>query len=270
MNWLMAPVTEGATYRAMAYFVLGLGLGIAEFTLIITGFALGLGLLVTIVGIPVLVVTLLVARAMASLERQLAVQLLDAPMPRHRHLPAEPAGVWVGRLRRLLADRRTWSELAFLMLRMPMAILDLAFVLTLVGLALSGIAYPVAIAFGAQPDIAEWQVDTVAEGLIFLPISLLFLAVGPRLIVAWSKLSRGLATRLLGRVAAAEIKREVVDVLARRNELDAFSLLDDLELRLGTGPFLSPTRVEAALLALESNGHISARRTGSRTVYALP
>ena len=265
----MAPATEGATYRAMGYFVLGLGLGIVEFTLLVTGFSLGLGLLITVVGIPVLVVTFLIARGMASLERQLAVQLLDAPMPRHRFLPAEPTGAWVGRLRWQLSDRRTWSELAFLMLRMPMAILDLTFVLTLVGLALGGFAYPVAVALGAEPSIANWQVDTVGEAFLFVPISVLFLLVGPRLIVAWSKISRGLAAGLLGRVGGTELKREVVDILVRHEEADAFSVLDDLELRLGSGPFLSPTRVEAALLALESNGHITSRRSGSRTVYGL-
>jgi hypothetical protein len=56
-------------------------------------------------------------------------------------------------------------------------------------------------------------------------------------------------------------------VLARTGEADAFEILDELELRLGRGPCLS--RLEAALLALESTGRVTARRGGARTYYGL-
>jgi len=45
--------------------------------------------------------------------------------------------------------------------------------------------------------------------------------------------------------------------------------MDQLQLRLGRGPFLTATRLEATLLALESNGVVTARRDGTRTTYAL-
>jgi hypothetical protein len=50
---------------------------------------------------------------------------------------------------------------------------------------------------------------------------------------------------------------------------DAFEIMDQLELRLGRGPFLTPTRLEATLLALESFGLVTARPEGRRTTYAL-
>ena len=48
MKWLLSPYTESRTYRAVAYFLLGLGLGVFDFTLLVTGFSLGLGLLITL------------------------------------------------------------------------------------------------------------------------------------------------------------------------------------------------------------------------------
>ena len=81
MRWLLAPYAERRTYLILLYLVLGLPLGVFEFTLMVTGFSLGLGLLITLLGIPVLIGTLLVAHALATFERRLAWSLLDAPMP---------------------------------------------------------------------------------------------------------------------------------------------------------------------------------------------
>ena len=74
---------------------------------------------------------------------------------------------------------------------------------------------------------------------------------------------------MLGRLEPQESKRAVVDVLARFGEADGFHILDELELRLGRGPFLTPTHLEAVLLSLESTGQISVRRESGRNIYAL-
>jgi hypothetical protein len=58
-------------------------------------------------------------------------------------------------------------------------------------------------------------------------------------------------------------------VLARVGRADAFEIMDQLEMRLGRGPFLTATRLEATLLALESNGVLTAQRDDRRTTYAL-
>ncbi|HZD16503.1 MAG TPA: sensor domain-containing protein, partial [Actinomycetota bacterium] len=66
MRWLLAPYTERRTYTIFLYLLLGLPMGILDFVVIATGLSLGLGLVVTILGIPVLVATLLVAQALAT------------------------------------------------------------------------------------------------------------------------------------------------------------------------------------------------------------
>ncbi len=269
MSWLLSPYTEQRTYRALAYLLLGLLLGILDFTIVVTGFSLGLGLIVTLLGIPVLVATLLVVRSLAALERGLAVSLLDAPMPRRPAAHDSGRGFFWARLHDLVFARRTWEEAGFLILRLPLGVLDFTVAVTIAALALCGVAMPIVVAAGVPVSIGSWEIDTFVESLVYLPVSALFLLVGPRLILAWSGLSRWLATALLGRIEPQELKLATIEVLARVGEADGFHILDELGLRLGRGPFLTPTRLEATLLALESAGQISARRENSRTVYAL-
>ncbi len=269
MRWLLGPYREGRTYRIAVYLLIGLGLGILDFTLVVTGFSLGLGLLVTVLGIPVLVATLLVARALATMERRLASSLLDAPLPRRRRVRHEASGFFWARLRSLVSSRRTWAEVAFLLLRLPMGVLDFVFITALVGFALGGFAQPIVFAAGAEAEIGSWTIDTLGESLLFIPLSVVFLLVGARLVIGWSELPRRIAASLLGTIDTAEFKHEVAEVLARGGETDAFGILEQLRLRLGHGPFLTPTRVEATLLAMQSTGHVAAHSEGPTTTFTL-
>lgn len=268
MTWLLRAWADRRTYRVAIYLLIGLPLGILEFVLLVTGLSLGLGLFVTLLGIPVLVATLVLARTLASFERRLAWSLLDAPMPRRGDMLGEPEGGLWRRLRSLVAGPRTWWEAAFLLLRLPLGILDFTVVVTIVALMLWGLAEPVAVAAGARPEIGDWTIDTVGESLVLLPLSVVFLLVGPRLVQGWGAFPAWVATTMLGRVEQREIKRAVLRSLERSGETDGFRLLDDVELQLGRGPFLSATRVEAAVLALESTGDLVSRPHDGRIVYA--
>lgn len=269
MRWLLEPYGSSQTYRIAAYLALGLVLGILDFTLIVTGLSLGLGLAVTVLGIPILVAALLVARALVTLERRLAWSLLDTPFPHRGAEPEEAAGFSWRRLTSLAASRRTYAELAFLALRLPMGVLDFSFITAVVALALAGIIHPIIVLAGLEIEMGAWTIDTIAEALVILPVSVVFVLVGPRLIIGWSSLSRRLAATLLGTVDTGQLKREVAGVLSEQGESDAFGILEQLTRRLGHGPFLTATRVEAALLALQSSGLVTARHFGGRTTYIL-
>src|SRR5664279_2690227 len=79
---VLHPYVERRTYLAFLYALLGLPLGVFYLVFVVTGLSLGLGLLVTLAGIPVLVLTLGGCRVLAQLERTLAGELLEASMPR--------------------------------------------------------------------------------------------------------------------------------------------------------------------------------------------
>ena len=60
--------------------ILGLPIGIASFTVAVTGVSLAAGLLITLLGIPVLLLTLVACRAFAAVERARAAYVLGEPI----------------------------------------------------------------------------------------------------------------------------------------------------------------------------------------------
>src|SRR6266567_9604088 len=64
------------------YLLTGFPLALVSFVVLVTGLSVGGGLLVMLVGIPVLTATLYIARGFAQLERWRAAKVLDAP-----HIP---------------------------------------------------------------------------------------------------------------------------------------------------------------------------------------
>jgi hypothetical protein len=267
MTRALGLYADPQTYTALVWLLLGLPLGILWFTLVVTGLSLGLGLAVTVLGLPVLVLTLLLARGIGAVERRLAESLVDAPMPRLGRVD-DPSGIFWRRLVALVARRRTWNEVAYALVRLPLGVVDFAVAVAVVAVSLGGFAQVILVAAGLHSDVGDWHVDTVAESLLFLVPSAAGLLVAPAILRGWARLSAAVATALLGRVEQEELKRRIGRLLAR-GDADAFSLLADLELALGRGPFLTPAHVQAALLALRDNGLVAARRVGARDVWSL-
>ena len=77
---LRAPF-EARTWKETIHLLLNMPVGIATFTIIVTGLALGFGLAITLIGIPILFALLYVSRAMGTIERVRAALLLDAEVP---------------------------------------------------------------------------------------------------------------------------------------------------------------------------------------------
>jgi hypothetical protein len=269
VNWLLSAYSDRRTYGSLAYSLLGLPIGIFGFVVVVTGFALGVGLLITLIGIPILVATLLFVQAMAEMERRLAWSLLDASMPRRPPGRTSESGVWWRRLRELLTSRRSWWAVGFTLLRLPLGIVGFTVAVALIGLMFGGFVMPILVALGVESQIGSWTIDTVPESLIYLPMSAFYLVVGPRILLGWGEISGRIATFFLGVVEPVEMKRAVTETLSRAGEADAFTILEELELRLGRGPFVTPTRVESTLLALESTGRVRVHGDGSARLYSL-
>jgi hypothetical protein len=133
-----------------------------------------------------------------------------------------------------------------------------------------GFVMPILVALGVESQLGSWTIDTLPESLFYLPISILYLLVGPRILLGWGEVSGRIATFFLAVVEPSEMKRAVAETLARTGEADAFAILEELELRLGRGPFLTPTTVESTLLALESTGQVRTHHEGQARLYSLP
>ncbi|HZP29275.1 MAG TPA: sensor domain-containing protein [Acidimicrobiia bacterium] len=106
---ILRPYTEARTVKETLYLLLDLPVGIATFTVVVTLVALGFGMLVTLVGIPILIGAAFVIRAMADAERWRARTLLDVRDLTHPTWPG--AGeVWWRRCFTVLRDPTIWKE----------------------------------------------------------------------------------------------------------------------------------------------------------------
>ena len=94
-SWRVAlrPLTTARGWTTLTHHLLGLPLGIVYFTWLVTGLATGLGLAVTIVGIPILTLVLATVRPLLEGERAMASALLGTDIPAAGLAP-QGEGLW--------------------------------------------------------------------------------------------------------------------------------------------------------------------------------
>jgi len=128
-------VSDPRTYGALLYMLLSLVTGIVYFTFVVTGVATSLGLMITIVGVPLALVVIGLTRVLAHVEGRVVEGLLGVRMPR-RLPPVSQADetIW-NRIKDVLADIRTWSSMLYMVLMLPLGIAY--FVIAVTGLSVS-------------------------------------------------------------------------------------------------------------------------------------
>ncbi|MFA9416029.1 sensor domain-containing protein [Natrinema sp. HArc-T2] len=153
-RWFVGVAARKRTYANMAYLFLTFPLGIGYFTVLVTGFAIPVGLLFAIVeiarsdpfallvagipialvmvclGVPVAFCTLFASIELSALERRLADRLLGTDIPTTD--PATGLRTWA---RRVVADRGTWKGVGYLFSKFVLGIAS--FVLLVVGMTVT-------------------------------------------------------------------------------------------------------------------------------------
>lgn len=169
---------RGQTYSRLLYVLVSFPIGIAVFVALATVLAVGGGMAITVVGIPILVGAMYGWCALAELERVLANLMLRSGI---RPLPfaGENEAPWVWpRLRRRLANPYTWRSLAFAVLRLPVGTAAFVIVLSTLGVALSMLTAPATYWIGEGNEIIAWRVDTLGESIAAAAIGALLMVPG--------------------------------------------------------------------------------------------
>lgn len=135
------------TYGSLFYMLLSMATGIFYFTWVVTGASLSAGLLVLIVGIPLLLLFLLSVRLLSLVEGRIVEVLLGERMPR-RPLYTQRDKPWLTRIGELFTDARTWTAAAYLLLMLPLGIAYFTVVVTLLSVALALMVAPLASLLG--------------------------------------------------------------------------------------------------------------------------
>jgi Putative sensor len=197
-EWLDRDILNPYTYGGIAYLLLALPLGIAEFTILVTAIALGAGLAVTLIGIPILIATVYAWRWVAQLERRLIAALTGRVIADpYRPIPAE-ASTW-RRLQARLADPATWKDLVFLLLQLPLGTVAFVVATAVLSVGVSALTSPLwfwAVPGGAEMGIAT--VDALPEALLLAVLGAVVLRLGIPTLGALARLYGGYAELLLG------------------------------------------------------------------------
>jgi hypothetical protein len=128
----LAPLVERETALATVHALLNLPVAVVLFTYTVTALSLGAGLLVTVVGLPVLVLALIGCRALGAVERGRVRLLLgvrvEAPEPLTPRGDSPRLVAWCGAV---LRSGATWRQALYALVHLPWAVMSFTLTVTL-------------------------------------------------------------------------------------------------------------------------------------------
>ncbi|MGQ5259485.1 sensor histidine kinase [Micromonospora sp. ZYX-F-536] len=137
----LVPSIPRQLFVDSGYVLLGLPLAVASFVVLVVGLAVGVGLVVTVIGLPILSGTLYAARGLADIERLRLPAVLRQPRIRPHYRMAEAgANAW----RRIfvpMRDAQSWLDLAHGILRLIVAVLTFVVAMVWWAAAVAGSLY---------------------------------------------------------------------------------------------------------------------------------
>jgi len=178
LDILFGPATRTQTYLNVLYHLLAFPLGIAYFVFLITGVSLGAGLLILLIGFPILYVVLAVCRALGALERWMARSVLNVRVPTPLPPPAG-SGLWQA-FKAVIVDVQTWKTFCYLLLKFPFGILSFVVVVTALTTSVALILAP--LTYGVTTiDFGAWQVDSKDEAAVWCLVGFVLLILSMHL-----------------------------------------------------------------------------------------
>ena len=202
------------TYRSLAYLALAFPLGLAYFVGLTTGGALGVGLFITLVGIPILIATLAGATVVAGFEAYLARRLLgvEAPSPELvREFDAGdetvlPRDGMVDSAKRLVTASSTWKSVALVLTKFVFGLVS--FVALILTVTLGAVMLAAPFAYDGKPGwvgttetqyrIGSWAVETLPEAVAVAAGGVVFVFVALNLLNGLALIQARYTATLLG------------------------------------------------------------------------
>ena len=211
-----APLRK-ETYENLAYLALAAVLGQLYFVGFVTGMSLGVGLLITLLGLPILVGTLAATVGVAGLEARLADWLVGVDIPDPEFLAESsvenglvlPGDGFVDAVVSLLRTPSTWLSVGLVAVKFVFSSISLVVLPTLLGIGAALLATPFvyqgqfvglgsAVTVGAY-SVGPWVVETLPEALAVGGGGVVFVIAAANLLNALARLqARSIAVLLNG------------------------------------------------------------------------
>ena len=164
LDQFFSVYSDPRAYMSLFFMFLSLVTGIVYFTFAVTGISLSLGLAVLIIGLPLFIAFIGIARVISFGEGRLLEAVSGERMPRRPVHPGPHAGLWE-QILGMLQDARTWTTLAYLVLMLPVGIVY--FVIAVTGLSV-GVALLLVPVVGIAQR-AEWWLPWGDERMVISP-----------------------------------------------------------------------------------------------------
>lgn len=224
------------TYRNLLYLSLAFPLGLTYFILLVVGLSLGVGLFITVIGVPILLAVLAMATGLASVERQLAVFLLgiDIEPPGDSPFSLADDRSFVERVKALVASTGTWKAVVYLVSKFFLGLASFFLITTLLVTAVTLLLVPLfydhplvsvgfvldgpttihpALAYGwdglfvgleTAIELTSWEVSTLPEALAVAVLGLGLVVVSLNVLNGLAWLSGHYARYMLGETGGRE------------------------------------------------------------------
>ena len=186
----LRPLVTARGWTVVTHNLLGLALGTAYFAWLVTGLATGLGLAITLLGIPILTLVFATVRPLLAFERAMANSLLGADIPASSLAPGGE-GIW-GRLKAYWPTAPPGAASAYLLARFPVGLFTFVVAVTTFSIALGLIGAPILAAIDPM-ELGIWQPDTWYEGMALVPLGLALLVASGWISEGLGAMSRSLA-----------------------------------------------------------------------------
>ncbi|MFB6081284.1 MAG: sensor domain-containing protein [Halanaeroarchaeum sp.] len=199
------------TYRNLAFLALAFPLGLAYFVAVTTGVSLGLGLLPTLAGIPILLVALYGATVVAEFEARLVQWLVgeEVALPTARPLVDEPVDSRVDHLltavEELMTRRTTWTSLVLLLVKFAYGVLAFVVLVTAGAVTMTMVGAPVLFRDpGVLYRFGPWAVETMPQAMAVAVAGVLFAFASLHVLNGLARLWGIATTTLLGEPESVE------------------------------------------------------------------
>jgi uncharacterized membrane protein len=146
-----AVYSDPRAYTALLFMLFAFPTGIFFFVWAVVGLSISLSLMLMIFGIPISLLFLSSVRLISLVEGRIVEVLLGVRMPRRPIHPGNgKSRPMMERIKEIFTDPRTWSTLFYMVLKLPLGVIDFVILVVLGTTSLSLLISPVADLFGGS------------------------------------------------------------------------------------------------------------------------
>ncbi|WP_406318222.1 sensor domain-containing protein [Streptosporangium sp. NBC_01639] len=194
-NGPLGMLVDPMTWRAVPYMLASMFYGIVCFAFLASAIPVALALVIVWVGVPLLALIMFVWRGAAMLERRL-LRLAFGVRIRDPYRPSRDKNLFL-RWRDALVDPATWKDLLYVLLLLPIGIVEFVVSAVLWCLAFGLIVAPLALLIGGESLVITdgLLIDSVPRALLCLPVGVgvFFVALYATRGMAWLHMLLGVA-----------------------------------------------------------------------------